>query len=69
MRLHNAALHYAALLNKIDIARLLLDAGADPNSKDKFRRSPLYYAGGSMSNVVFEMLLDSGADRELMRDN
>ena len=55
------ALHYAALFNKIDIVRLLLDAGADPNRKDKLRRSPLYYAGAS-SNVVFEMLLDSGAD-------
>ena len=62
------ALHWAALFNKIDIVRLLLDAGADPNSRDNFRRSPLYYAGAS-SNVVFEMIFDSGADPELMRDN
>ena len=62
-------LHWAAILNKIDIARLLLDAGADPNSLDILERSPLYYSrilhnrtSMHVPNIVANMLLDSGAD-------
>ena len=67
------ALHYAALFNKIDIVRLLLDAGADPNSLDILERSPLYYSrilhnriSMHIPNIVVNMLLDSGADPKLM---
>ena len=65
------ALHYAALLNKTTIASMLLDAGANPNSKDSLKRSPLYYAtaakeGRSLPNNTFDMLMNNGAIPELM---
>ena len=51
---------------------MLLDAGANPNSKDSLKRSPLYYAtaakeGRSLPNNTFDMLMNNGAIPELMR--
>jgi Ankyrin repeats (3 copies)/Ankyrin repeat len=41
----DTALHAAAAGHRLDIAKLLLDAGADPNSAQNHRRSrPLHYA-------------------------
>ncbi|KAJ5619424.1 hypothetical protein N7510_003408 [Penicillium lagena] len=38
-------LHYAVLSGQFDVAKLLVDAGADWNAKDNLDRTPLMYAG------------------------
>ncbi|KAJ5554364.1 ankyrin [Penicillium frequentans] len=39
------ALSYAAEQGHVEIVRLLLEAGADPNSQDQLQRTPLHWAG------------------------
>ena len=53
----------------IDIVRLLLDHGADPNKADSFGYSPLYYSLASpllddddISKNIFQMLIEHGAN-------
>lgn len=42
--------------------RILLDAGADPNSQDKYGRTPLHDAAFSAQISTVKMLLNAGAD-------
>jgi len=69
----DTALHLAAAGCRVEIVRLLLAAGADPNSKTNHRQSgPLHYAAdGYISGPVWnaerqvktiQCLLDAGAD-------
>ena len=43
-------------------ARTLLNAGADPNSQDKYRRTPLHEAAYFAQIATVKMLLNAGAD-------
>ena len=54
-------LHVAALLGKMDHVKALLNAGADPNAKDFTGRVPLHYAASSSNPRVIVLLLDAGA--------
>jgi hypothetical protein len=69
----DTALHLAAAGYRVEIAQLLLDAGADPNAAANHRRSgPLHYAADGYVNgpvwdekrqvKIIGVLLDAGAD-------
>jgi ankyrin repeat protein len=69
----DTALHAAAAGYRVEIAKMLLDAGADPNAVKNHRRSsPLHYASdGSLENPSWDpkrqvatigLLLKAGAD-------
>jgi hypothetical protein len=52
------ALHYAAILNKFDVAQLLVRAGANPNVKDKNGATPY----SSTGDLRIRRLLNPGPD-------
>jgi uncharacterized protein len=54
-------LHWAAELDRLEVARVLLDAGADIEAKTSWGASPLDWAATMGSNRVAELLLDRGA--------
>lgn len=55
------ALHYAAQLSKdVEVAKLLLDEGADVNARDNYGSTPLHYA--NRNSEVAEILVERGAD-------
>lgn len=58
------ALHFAAFFGGGDVARLLLDAGSDPNlrSTNEFAVMPIHSAVAGQHGDVVAALLDAGAD-------
>ena len=76
----DTALHLAAAGYRVEIARLLLAAGADPNAAKNHRRSsPLHYAADGFINGpgwdakrqvnTIQQLLDAGANIHLQDKN
>ena len=56
------ALHYVAYYNgNLDLAKLLLDAGTNPNVLDKRKKTPLDYAVSRKNDELVELLLAKGA--------
>jgi cytohesin len=55
-------LHEAIELKHVDMVRLLLDRGADPNATDKDGHTPMHFAIWRVSPVIVDMLLRAGAD-------
>lgn len=55
------ALHWAAEKNHAEIARMLLDAGADIEAKTNWGDTPLKWAATLGSSTVAELLLSRGA--------
>ena len=62
------ALIRASRNGRVEIARLLLDAGADANLRDIRRATALMYASSEGKVETVRLLLDVGADKNL-RDN
>lgn len=58
-------LHLAAWQNESEIARILIDKGADINARGDNNRAPLHYAAQHGSIDVAKILVDSGADLNL----
>ena len=56
------ALHQAAKIDDYKEATTLLEAGADPNAKDKEGFTPLHYAAGHNAHQTARVLLAAGAD-------
>ena len=48
-------LHLAARHSKADVAKRLLDSGADANSRDRLNRTPLHLAIGADAQGVFQV--------------
>jgi uncharacterized protein len=59
-----SALGFAAYFSKPDVARILLENGADPNtpSNNSFMVTPLHSAVAAKNLAITSMLLDHGAD-------
>ena len=61
--LGRTALIWAIRYVHIDIVRLLLDKGADPNIPDEFRKTPLIWASLGDGHIeIVKLLLDRGVD-------
>lgn len=64
-----SALLWSLRNNKTDFIPILLDAGADPNTKDETGMSILYLALMWEKYVVADLLIAHGADIDLLNDN
>jgi uncharacterized protein len=60
--LANTALNAAAAANRIEVARLLLERGADPNSRQHNAISPLHSAAFNGNLDMVKLLLEHHAD-------
>ena len=56
------ALHWAAYQGDLDIAQLLLRAGANAGTQNRYAVTPLTLAAGRGNAPIVEALLDAGAD-------
>ena len=56
------SLHVAAAVGAINLARLLIEKGADINHRDPQQRTPLYLAARYSDSAMIELLLAHGAD-------
>lgn len=62
-------LHLAAWQDHLDLARRLLDRGADPNARGEFGMTPLHLAIKHRNGDAAELLIDRGADVEAADDS
>jgi ankyrin repeat protein len=58
----NTSLHWASLMDCIEIVKLLLDRGADVGATDKDRWTPLHWASEYNCIEIAKLLLEKGAD-------
>lgn len=54
--------HQVADRFQAEMAKIMLDAGADPNSRDQYGLTPLLHAVGSSNAAMIKALLDAGVD-------
>jgi hypothetical protein len=59
------SLMWAAEMNSLKIAKLMIENGADINAKDKNGQTPLIYAAMKNSLEVAKLLIETGADTEV----
>jgi hypothetical protein len=60
-RAHSTALHVATYRNHIDVAKILLDKGADPNLRNDMDEAPLYWAAVNGNQEMQELLVKYGS--------
>ena len=58
----NTALHHAVLNKHADVVQVLIDAGADTETKSAFSHTPLHKASDSGALDIVKMLVRAGAD-------
>ena len=56
------ALHWAVRADELDIARLLVGAGADANAANRYGLTPLSLAAANANAAMVKLLLEAGAD-------
>ena len=56
------ALHWAVRVDDVDMAKLLIGAGADAKLANRYGLTPLAIAAGSGNAAMVRLLLDAGAD-------
>src|SRR6266853_4549187 len=56
------ALHWAVRADEVDMARLLVGAGANANAANRYGLTPLSLAAANANGVMVKLLLDAGAD-------
>ncbi|KAM6504068.1 Ankyrin repeat-containing domain protein, partial [Amanita muscaria] len=61
--------HYAASKSHIDVAKLLIERGADINARDKANQHPLHRAATTGSVGFIRLLLDSSTPSNKLRLN
>ncbi|MDR1236023.1 MAG: ankyrin repeat domain-containing protein [Holosporaceae bacterium] len=61
-------LHRATVRENKEIAKILLEEGADITVRDKYRRTALHYAEKSGNNEIIELLLEGGVKKGLIAD-
>jgi ankyrin repeat protein len=59
-RLDSTPLHYAALYGSADAVRIILDAGGDPNARNKSQATPLMYSAYDLAKT--RLLVEKGGD-------
>ncbi|MBH0096216.1 ankyrin repeat domain-containing protein [Psychrobacter sp. NZS113] len=63
-------LHYAMRVQNVDAAKLLLEAGADPNIPDEKKLTPLAYINGVPEQLdLLKLMLDKGGDVNINTGN
>ena len=62
------ALFPAALLNKTDVIRLLLQKGADVNKRDRYGNTPVHWAASGNSTEAIAILIEHGASINITND-
>ncbi len=65
------SLGFAAFFSRTDIAKFLLDQGADPNiaSNNDFKVAPIHSSVAAKSTEITQMLLDHGANPDAQQQN
>jgi uncharacterized protein len=58
---HQTPLHFAIKFHHTDMAKLLIELGADINQKDDYHNSPLLYAMHHKNSELVKLLLEKGA--------
>jgi hypothetical protein len=61
-RAHSSALHVATYREHIDVVRLLLERGADPNLPNNIGETPYYWAASNANEDLIELLKRYGSD-------
>lgn len=56
-------LHWAAMTDRVDFVRALLDIGADADMRDLAGRTPLFSAAAFGADRTVRVLLERGADK------
>lgn len=65
----NTPLAYAVSFGTLEMARMLLDHGADTECEDRFGYTPLCHAASSGSWILVQLLLSRGANVEHINTN
>lgn len=65
----NTPLHWATIVDCPAVARLLLNAGADPDAGDASGSAPLHVAAGLGHHMMVEALAAAGADVNRLSDD
>ena len=67
--MQGTALHSAASANHTELVRLLIDAGAGPNARQRHGYTPLHSAEQNGNEEAIRLLLAHGADPTLANDD